>query len=1288
MSASELEKELKNLRLGKHLCYTYRNKEEQLSIVIPFMIHGLKKNEKCLYIVDENTKEEIIEAFRKFIDIDEYIRSKQFVILTKEEAYLKDGYFDPDKMIELLKEAERQAIKEGYAGLRATGEMTWVFTRLPGVEKLIEYEAKLNYFFPKSRCVAICQYNENKFDAEMLLDVILTHPKLIIYDSLCENPYYIPPDVFLARMKKELSKEIYERLRNEISYKRKIEDKLKEKEKKYRELFELIPDMVLILDLDGNIVEVNATAEKITGYSREELLKMNVKQLLSDYDAKKADERIKQVIKDGYAVVELKRKRKDGTFYYAEVHARLIDYNGRKAILSIDRNITQRKELEEKLKLYKEIFDNSNDGIAMIDLNGYYIEQNSAHRELLGYSDDELRGKTPAIHMGEEQFSKIYEELSKRGLYRGEILCYKKDGTPIYVELSAFPVKDSKGNIVCYVGIKRDITEKKKLENQLKESEEMFRTLAEKSLVGIYLIQDGVFKYVNPKLAEDFGYEVDEIVGKDVLFFIHPEDRELVDRNLRLRIEGKVESIRYKPKVVRKDGQIRIFEVLGSRMMYKGKPAVFGTAIDITEQESYRKKLEEYKRFYENAQDLFFILDKKGRILDVNPKFAEMLGYEIDELLGHTSRRIVHPDDLERLKDFFNEVLKGVTKRDEFRFITKEGKTLWLEILEWPVFENNEVVKVEGVTRDITEKKKLEKELKESEEKYRLIVENSRDVIVTVDTNGIRTYVSPSVEKVLGYKPKEMVGKSVFEYVHPDDMDFVKSEFFNAVKERRSGKVQHRYKRKDGRWIWMESVGSPIFSNGDFIGGVIIARDVTERVKLEMKLRESEARYKETAELLQRMIDIAPVAITGWDLDFRINLWNKAAEKLFGWRADEVMGKDLLELQVPEREKDRVREVIEEVMRSGTSKVNINENFTKDGQKLIVEWYNFAVKDADGKIVGVASIGVDLTKRIEMERKIRESEEKYRKIFENSPNIVAIVNKDGVFVEANPKLIKTLGISPVGKSHHDLFPSDVAKIRVKLIKEVIEQERSITLEDERNGKYFLTSLIPIELPEGKHCLVISQEVTKMIRLNRLLNAINNINKLIVHEKDKQKLLEKACEELFSLKDYSTVTICLVENEEIIPIAVSGEKKEVILEKQKECKIIKEAIKRKLMLAKSEKECFGCVVKRDEFKQVLVIPMIVDNEIKGVITLYLTTDKRIGDEEIDLLKTMAEDLAFAIKVIELDESKRKAYEQIEKNIEQFAILVDHIRNPLAAIMALAELEVENKETAEKIIKQVE
>ncbi|RLI79056.1 hypothetical protein DRP05_05365 [Archaeoglobales archaeon] len=121
-----------------------------------------------------------------------------------------------------------------------------------------------------------------------------------------------------------------------------------------------------------------------------------------------------------------------------------------------------------------------------------------------------------------------------------------------------------------------------------------------------------------------------------------------------------------------------------------------------------------------------------------------------------------------------------------------------------------------------------------------------------------------------------------------------------------------------------------------------------------------------------------------------------------------------------------------------------------------------------------------------------------------------------------------------------------------------------------------------------------------------------------------------------------------------------------------------------MVAKSEETCYGCTV-QNGFKQVLSIPMVVDGEVKGIITVYLTTD-RVKEGEMELLKTMANDLAFAIKTLELDEVKKRAYEQIEKNIEQFAVLIDHIRNPLATLQAIAETKMD-VDVADMTIEQI-
>lgn len=182
---------------GYHVCSIYKNKEEQFEELVHFLEDGLKANEKCLYIVDDNTKEEVITEFKKRgFGVQKHIDSGQFVFLTKNESYVKDGDFDPDAMITILKKNEADALQKGYAGLRVTGEMTWVLGSETYERKVIEYENKLNTVIPNSKISAICQYNENKFNQKTLIDVIQSHPFLIIYGKKYENKYfYNPPSV-------------------------------------------------------------------------------------------------------------------------------------------------------------------------------------------------------------------------------------------------------------------------------------------------------------------------------------------------------------------------------------------------------------------------------------------------------------------------------------------------------------------------------------------------------------------------------------------------------------------------------------------------------------------------------------------------------------------------------------------------------------------------------------------------------------------------------------------------------------------------------------------------------------------------------------------------------------------------------------------------------------------------------------------------------------------------------------------------------------------------------------
>lgn len=191
---------ISRMHAGDHYCGIYRTDEDHRRVVVDFVRDGIARGEKMIYLVNIHTAAHLEKILREAgIDPAPYLASGQLTIRAAKDAYLKDGEFIPEKMIQLLKEMTEGALAEGYPALRATGEMSWALTGEPGSERLVEYEALLNNFFPGSKCIAFCQYDRRRFDSEMLLDILHTHPKVLFGTDGYDNAdmYYVPPDSFL-----------------------------------------------------------------------------------------------------------------------------------------------------------------------------------------------------------------------------------------------------------------------------------------------------------------------------------------------------------------------------------------------------------------------------------------------------------------------------------------------------------------------------------------------------------------------------------------------------------------------------------------------------------------------------------------------------------------------------------------------------------------------------------------------------------------------------------------------------------------------------------------------------------------------------------------------------------------------------------------------------------------------------------------------------------------------------------------------------------------------------------
>lgn len=186
---------------GEHVCGIYHTEEEFRHQIAKFLSDGLAQHEKVVYITHSHTAHHLKEVLRAAgADVEGTMRSGQLVFITSADAYLADGTFDPDRMLDLLRETEREALAAGYHGVRATGEMTWALGGDPGSERLIEYEAKLNSFYPRSKVRGICQYDARRFSAETLLEIVQNHPRVLVGRDDFDNrhSYFIPPEGFLA----------------------------------------------------------------------------------------------------------------------------------------------------------------------------------------------------------------------------------------------------------------------------------------------------------------------------------------------------------------------------------------------------------------------------------------------------------------------------------------------------------------------------------------------------------------------------------------------------------------------------------------------------------------------------------------------------------------------------------------------------------------------------------------------------------------------------------------------------------------------------------------------------------------------------------------------------------------------------------------------------------------------------------------------------------------------------------------------------------------------------------
>lgn len=389
------------------------------------------------------------------------------------------------------------------------------------------------------------------------------------------------------------------------------------------------------------------------------------------------------------------------------------------------------KESEEK---YQSLFQQASDAIYVVNGKGYFTDINYSMCKMIGYTRDELLAMNISDLLSEELLRMnplLYAKANPGESVKGERKVITKTGEIIDVEVNGRKFNDDRAVVIV-----RDITDRKQMESELKKAELKFRTLADKSMVGIYIVQRGKFVYVNPRFAEIFGYLPDELIGAPpVETIIHPEYQATAYENIRLRVEDEASSVNYEAMGRKKDGSTNWVEFYGSRAVMEDEPTIIGSMIDITERftaELLLKKTDANLQTILNSTDTAYaLLDRNLDALTYNTKagvFAQ-IEFDFDPQKGNNFFEHLPENRRGQFLEYIDAVFKGTPINYEVIY-DQSGQNVWYHVRMFPISNNeNEILGLVLAIDDITERKKAEQSLQGAYEQIKTQIDFIREMV-------------------------------------------------------------------------------------------------------------------------------------------------------------------------------------------------------------------------------------------------------------------------------------------------------------------------------------------------------------------------------------------------------------------------------------------------------------------------------------------------------------------------------------------------------------------------------
>ncbi|TAL28516.1 MAG: PAS domain S-box protein [Phenylobacterium sp.] len=647
----------------------------------------------------------------------------------------------------------------------------------------------------------------------------------------------------------------------DLTERRAAEEALRISEARYRLLAEASEDVTVQLDLQGGITYVSPAA-RMYGYEPDDLVGRAMSELLHADDLEQVRANFALAAVGGVATPQQRLVRirsAAGEWVWMEGNPRAVRNERGEAtgIVTTLRNVTERRE---QGALFEAAFENAAMGKTMVDMGGYILRVNAAACRMMGYARDEFQ----ALHLDALIHPEEYGNDDSRAaqLVAGEIDSYesvrryrKASGDYVWVRMTVGLVRHADGRAKHFIAELQDLTERHAAEMALKASEARYRLIADSITDVIMEIgADQRITYVSPSVSF-LGYQPEELIGTPLHAWVHPEDR--------TTFEGAAAARETVTPISTDAQQFRLRTASGAWAWMEGAPRTVtddaGRSVTVTTLRNVTQRREQEALFetaFQRAALGRSIVELDGRTLRANQAVCRILGYTEEEITGLESKDLLHPDDVGASGEQSERLMAGeIESYDSDRRLKRaDGVYVWVRMTVALVrFADGTPKHFVIELEDLTERHAAEAALKASEERYRLIAENTSDMIIMTDLSGKATYVSQAVRQA-GYRPEDIEGRSFAESVHPDDLPRLSTAFQSLAKGGKHERV--RWRGRDlvsGGWVWLESnpslVRDPV--SGEVTGFLDVIRNVQPQVEQEealnkatTALQQSEARYR------------------------------------------------------------------------------------------------------------------------------------------------------------------------------------------------------------------------------------------------------------------------------------------------------------------------------------------------------------------------------------------------------------------------------------------------------------